>query len=147
MIHKTKIDRWIAAVLIGIPGIMLLLSIIVFISADATAGFISLFSLIFVLVIYLLLVYPVYYETTVDFLIIRFGVIRYKINYSDINSVKPSRSLLSSPALSLDRLKIDHGKAMPTLISPVDKKIFLEDLLSYASHLKLQGDSLGTSSN
>ncbi len=142
MVHKSKVDKWIAAVLLGVPVLMLLFTIIEFIGARFTSGLILLGTFAFIFVIYLLVVYPVHYETKAEILVIRFGIIRYKIPYADIVSVRPTRNILSSPALSLDRLKIEHGKSMPTLISPIDKRLFLEDLASHAPQLKLIRASL-----
>ena len=47
------------------------------------------------------------------------------IPIESIKSVTPSRNLLASPALSLDRLEISYGKNQSILISPKDKSGFL----------------------
>ena len=47
------------------------------------------------------------------------------IPIENIKSVTPSRNVLASPALSLDRLEISYGKNQSILISPKDKSGFL----------------------
>ena len=53
------------------------------------------------------------------------GPFRRTIPLSEITSIEPSRNPLSSPALSLDRLKVFYGKKKFVLISPADKAGFL----------------------
>jgi membrane protein YdbS with pleckstrin-like domain len=53
------------------------------------------------------------------------GPFRRTIPLSEITSMEPSRNPLSSPALSLDRLKVSYGKRKFVLISPADKAGFL----------------------
>jgi hypothetical protein len=43
----------------------------------------------------------------------------------DITAITPTSNPLSSPALSLDRLRIDYGKGRSVMISPRDKQGFL----------------------
>lgn len=63
---------------------------------------------------------------------IRCGPVRQRIPVADIRSVAPSRSLLSSPALSLDRLCIRYGRTGKVqgevLVSPKDKQAFVQAL-------------------
>jgi len=47
------------------------------------------------------------------------------IPLSDITSIEPTRNPLSSPALSLDRLKVSYGNKKFVLISPADKAGFM----------------------
>lgn len=54
------------------------------------------------------------------------GPIRWKVPIEDITSVEATRSPLSSPALSLDRLRIRYGKNRRIMISPADKAGFLK---------------------
>lgn len=75
------------------------------------------------------LVWPVRYTLTEDQLVIRFGVFRSRLDLRRITGAEPSRNPLSSPALSLDRLKISYSGGFGyTLISPVNKDGFMRDL-------------------
>ena len=53
------------------------------------------------------------------------GPFRWTIPVDEITAIDPSRNPLSSPALSLDRLKISYGKRKFVLISPSDKAGFM----------------------
>ncbi|HUJ15748.1 MAG TPA: PH domain-containing protein [Thermoanaerobaculia bacterium] len=70
-----------------------------------------------------------YYVIEGDTLLIRSGIVRWRIAIREIRSVTPTRSAISSPALSLDRLRIDYGRKR-ILISPANRDRFIEMLRS-----------------
>ncbi|HLT37322.1 MAG TPA: PH domain-containing protein, partial [Enhygromyxa sp.] len=72
----------------------------------------------------------------------RFGLVRSRLRYAEIRRVVPTRSMLSSPALSMDRLHVDAGSSLGPLISPRDKSGFLDALAAKAPQLVREGDSL-----
>lgn len=61
-------------------------------------------------------------------LIIRSGWFRLTLRTDEITQVRPSTSLLSSPAAGFDRLELRYGRRQSVLISPRDKAGFLERL-------------------
>jgi hypothetical protein len=65
-----------------------------------------------------------YYVIEGDMLIIRSSFITWRVPIRDIRSVTPTRSALSSPALSLDRLRIDYGRKW-ILVSPAERERFV----------------------
>ena len=62
--------------------------------------------------------------------IARSGPFRWRIEIAGIESIRPSRSPLSSPAMSLDRLEIRYGGGRRLLISPKDREGFLEAVVA-----------------
>ncbi|MFD2787129.1 PH domain-containing protein [Hymenobacter rubripertinctus] len=72
-----------------------------------------------------------YYEVQPEQQVLRVvsGPMVWRVPVSAIVSVRPSNDLLSSPALSLDRLCISYGKYDSVLISPADRAGFLAALL------------------
>ena len=58
---------------------------------------------------------------------VRASFFRWKIPVDSIVSVKPTRSLRSGPALSLDRLEILHKRGV-VLISPRERDAFVREL-------------------
>lgn len=70
---------------------------------------------------------PCRYTLEADQLLIQSGVLRWRIRYADITSVRPSRALWSAPAFSLDRVRIDHGGRF-ALVSPVGRDVFIAEL-------------------
>lgn len=61
-------------------------------------------------------------------LIVTSGPFRWHIPRAEITSVRRSRSLLSSPALSIDRIEIAYGQHGRLLVSPKDRDGFLRAL-------------------
>ena len=69
-----------------------------------------------------------WYEVGEELLLVRSGPFNWRIRRCEISIVRPSRSVLSSPALSLDRLEIEYGNGRRILVSPADKRSFVEAL-------------------
>ncbi|MDA0706529.1 MAG: PH domain-containing protein [Proteobacteria bacterium] len=123
---KSKIDRWIALVLVS--AIVIDLAVVVQAvmwpaSPAATTATIVICIAAIVLLVALLL--RTYYTVNKGILKIVSGPFRWSIAIDQISSVTPTRSLWSSPALSLDRLLICYGKGRKILVSPADKNEFL----------------------
>jgi hypothetical protein len=89
------------------------------------------------------ILYGTSYLLTDEALSIRCGPFRHRLLVSTIQEVTPSRNPVSSPACSLDRLHIKYrGSRAGILISPADKRSFLQDLASRDSQLSLRGDGI-----
>jgi hypothetical protein len=82
------------------------------------------------------IVFPVRYRITNDELVVHSGVWTIRVPLHTIERVAPSRSVLSSPALSLDRIAVQYRKSRfsrpEILISPVRRHEFLEELAGAA---------------
>lgn len=61
-------------------------------------------------------------------LVVRSGPFRWAIPLRSIRSIERTRNPLSSPALSLDRLRIEYGSGKWIMVSPADRVRFLDDL-------------------
>ena len=121
-IYKSKIDWWLGLVLvypifrsivsiiegkwIGYLGIVLCFLFIVFISKSTR------------------------YIIDENQLIVKsMFIVNCKIEISRIKKIEKTNSILSSPALSLDRMAIMYNKFDEVYISPKDKQAFIEELL------------------
>lgn len=72
-----------------------------------------------------------YYEIKEDELIISSGFLfNGRVSISDIREIRETNNPLSAPAISLDRLELRYGKNKYVLISPKDKKGFIDSMLS-----------------
>lgn len=69
-----------------------------------------------------------YYVVEGGTLRVRSGPFRWQIRISDIRTVRSSRSPLSAPALSLDRLRIEYGETCHILVSPQHQEAFMKAL-------------------
>lgn len=123
---RSKIDGWLTAVLV--PGVFVALAAsghLLVAGGGLTATF-SLVSLGAVLPLWVLL--GTYYAINDTELRIASGPFRWRIPLSEIKSITPTRNPLSSPALSLDRLRIEYGNGKWIMVSPRDKEKFLREL-------------------
>jgi hypothetical protein len=125
MRYGSKVDLWLAVVLV--------------VASVLPAGlgiYLHQLSLIAITAILLailrLIVVPISYEIESDRLVIRHGVMKMSVLYSGILSMRPTRSALSSPALSLDRIEIRYAPSGIILISPEDRRAFLERMRIHA---------------
>lgn len=145
--YKSKKDAW----LIGIIAIAFLISLISLVLTFITAGAIQQGGWVSVVVVVVVwafiasLIWPLYYEITPTELIVRGGLLHWEIPLSSIQQVLPTHNMLASPALSLDRLRIEYSQKDKTrfmLISPKDKSGFLRNLAQNAGDFELRDDGI-----
>ena len=76
------------------------------------------------------------YTITPDRLFIRCGPFTFRVILNEINEITPTRNPLSSPACSLDRLKVVYGLSQQSImISPADKSGFLSAIVQHCPSL------------
>jgi len=68
------------------------------------------------------------YTIAAPMLIVQSGPFRWQIPVAEITRIEPTRNPLSSPALSLDRLRITYGRNRACMVSPRDKDAFIAEL-------------------
>jgi hypothetical protein len=128
--YPSKVDLWIFVLLLLLPLVELGITIGSLIAGAWTAAAIGLIALLFVGCLYGGCVLPMRYGIGEEFLVIRFGICRSRVRIADILEVYRTSNPLSSPALSLDRLWIQHGPRwyQAVMISPRDQAGFITDL-------------------
>ena len=80
-----------------------------------------------------------HYELADRDLCIRSGPFRWRVPLEQVRAVAPSHSVLSAPALSLDRMRISYGRTGSILISPRDKLQFLKELQRRCPGIEVAG--------
>jgi hypothetical protein len=80
------------------------------------------------------------YEVTGREVIARSGLFQWRVAIDEIDSIRPSRSLIKSPALSLDRLEIRYSGDRRLLVSPQDREGFLAAVVARSRHLHRAGE-------
>ena len=136
---RSKVDWWLGLVLLAAPVV----SLVAGLSAPESERVAAYGGTLVLAAVYLGLVFPMRYGISDGELVVRHGLVRQRIKLADITAVTPTRSPLSSPALSLDRLRITFGKGFfkSVMISPADKRQFLVEL-ALRSRLVRDGDGL-----
>jgi hypothetical protein len=145
-IYKSAVDSWMYPVLaigplVGVSVIVWSLISGKLLGVVIGAGQLAVFAAIF-----FGLVLPIRYEIAGDALTVRAGLMRIVIPWDRLRSIAPSSNPLSSPALSLRRLRVDYAKASGrdawVLISPTDRAAFLADVAEASGRHKVHGDRL-----
>jgi len=77
------------------------------------------------------------YEISDDELRIRCGPFRQRIPLQEIKEINKTRSPLSAPACSLDRMEIGYGKSKRVMISPADKENFIKTIVEKSPYIQL----------
>ena len=123
---KSKIDPWIRIVLLSIVVVDAAIILRVALYPDSPAITTATILVCVVAIVFVLsLLLRTHYTVDRNNLRIVSGPIVRNVAIDQITSVAPTRSLLSSPALSLDRLLIRYGKQRRIIVSPADKQGFL----------------------
>ncbi len=124
---KSKIDRWIFVLLVVVIIIEAwAIGTAAMQAGDPIATTVTILVGIAVVALLVWLLVGTHYTVDRGTLRIVSGPFRWKVPVDQITSVEATNSLLSSPALSLDRLRIRYGKRRRIMISPADKAGFLE---------------------
>lgn len=124
MVFRSKVDLWLAAVMAATAGTSTLGAAVVF--RHASAGGLSAGVIIALgagLPLWVLL--GTRYVLRGGILHIRSGPISWHVPVSSISGIEPTRSPISSPALSLSRLRISYGAGQCVLVSPVHPAAFI----------------------
>ncbi len=141
--YPSKIDWWLVP-LLCLPPVAAVAACVAFAVAGSTPGLlVGAAAGVLVAGIYFGLVFPMRYGLDDTYLVVRFGVCRQRIRLADILELRPTHNPLSSPALSLDRLRVQYGRGFfkAVLISPADRNGFVDDVARKAG-LKREGDRL-----
>jgi hypothetical protein len=140
---RSAVDWWLGVILLALPLLEFGILITGLLTGDREIVTVGMIGCGAVTAIYMLLVIPIRYGVSREYLVIRFGLIRSRIRLDEIREVYSTRNPLASPALSLNRLAIrtGDGPLKMTLISPADRDGFLATLADN-SGLAREGDRL-----
>lgn len=123
---RSKVDVWLAVVIVGIfPAIGT-----IFMRSGSSAAFWSQLAMWAVPGVILLgwLYWSTTYALDGSELVVRSSGLTWRVPLRDIRTIAPTHNPLSSPALSLHRLRIEYGPLRSIMVSPADRERFLEEL-------------------
>ena len=130
-IFKSKIDWWF--------GLILVYPIFLSITALLEGEWIGLLGLTGVVGFILILSKTTQYIINENQLVVKSTwIVNERIDISKITKVEKSNSILSSPALSLDRLLVRYNKYDEILISPKEKIEFIDELLKINPNIEIK---------
>ncbi|WP_396192331.1 PH domain-containing protein [Flavobacterium sp.] len=130
-IFKSKIDWWF--------GLILVYPIFLSITALLEGEWIGLLGLAGVVGFILVLSKTTQYIINENQLLVKSTwIVNERIDISKITKIEKSNSILSSPALSLDRLLVRYNKYDEVLISPKEKKEFIDELLKINPNIEIK---------
>lgn len=136
--YPSKRDTWLVVVLVA-AGLFSLWVAVSALLEEPGAGIAALAILLASAAFVIWMFTRTFYILTASDLVVHSGPFRWTVPLGSIRRVFPTKNPLSSPALSLDRLEIRHASGM-IMISPEDKRRFLEDLVERTPGLVLDGD-------
>ena len=122
----SKVDGWLVPVMVlAMAGLLAaLIGVLVTPTPWPVRSLVAAVSVAVILLLFAVFRGPHYTVTDQELRIVS-GPFRWTVPVDEITAIDPSRNPLSSPALSLDRLKISYGKRKFVLISPADKAGFM----------------------
>jgi hypothetical protein len=132
-IYTSKVDVWLIAVLIGVALLGFLVGLAA-LRASGVSGKRAPFLFTALLPLAIGLGLPIWMYTSTRYvlndntLLVKSGGFSWQIPVAEITAITPTRNARSSPALSLDRLRIDYSVDKSVMISPKLKQQFLQDL-------------------
>lgn len=125
MVFRSKIDRWLLIVMFAAAAFPFTQTLAGLRDGSSWIPHVLILGLLGGIFSWLLL--STKYTVNQDTLLVQSGPFRWNIAKNEITQIVPSKSILSSPALSLDRLRVDYaGGRRSVLISPEDKDGFLK---------------------
>ncbi|MEE4244719.1 MAG: PH domain-containing protein [Kangiellaceae bacterium] len=126
---KSKVDLWLGGVIyLSAIFCLAITSYIILYFPSFTTYLVAVFIVSIGSAFPLWLVHATYYQIDETRLIVKSGPFKWIIKRSQITNIEASHNPISSPALSLDRLKIYYGNGQTLLISPSNKDQFLSAL-------------------
>jgi len=126
MTFRSAVDWWYYAVVIGAAAVALAAVVPVLWTDHGMPTALALGTLLVAVGLPLWLLLTTSYRVDSHSVRVRSGPFRWNIPIGEIQSVRESRSVLSSPALSLNRIEITYGRGRRILLSPADREGFLK---------------------
>ena len=147
-VYKSKKDQWLVWIT-WFSNIVIIVSVIYlfFIEGITTYSLVYGISMILIVLFLYFLLNLTYYVITDSELQVRSFFFKWNIRIDTIKKIFETNNMLSSPALSLDRLMIIYEDGKKIMISPVNKNEFLNDLASQNPDLKFEGQTLISKNN
>lgn len=127
-VYTSKIDAWLGIVVFAVVAVCLFAFVFSLRNESITTTLATTPALAIGAGLPVWLMTSTSYKLSDTALLVKSGPFNWLVPIVQITSVTPTSNPLSSPALSLDRLRIDYGSGRSIMISPKDKSLFIQDL-------------------
>ena len=124
MLFKSDVDWWYYIVIVAVV-VVVITALLPTLRGGQLPLSIATIILIASLALPVWLLFSTNYRVDTETLLIKSGPFSWVIPLNEIHSVRPSRSVISSPALSLNRLELTYGDGKSILVSPKNRVAFL----------------------
>ena len=140
-VFTSKIDLWLAFLILGSSLLLILVPVWEWIYSDSSIRRILFISLLTIpgAILLLLIFFNIKYSLSDDELFVKNGFSTQSIPLNDITHIIPTNSMLSAPALSLDRIEIRY-EGGSIVISPKDREGFYNAIQQRVPALKIDGN-------
>lgn len=127
IMFSSKVDMWLLIVVLG--GVAACFAVVAQIwdSLGAARWWVGAL-LMPVIVLPLWVLFTTRYTMSDDELGVRCGPFHWTVPIGEITAIERTRNPMSSPALSLDRLRIEYGNGRSLMISPEPRGPFIKQL-------------------
>jgi membrane protein YdbS with pleckstrin-like domain len=142
MSFRSKVDWWLVLLVLALPGWRIATE---WAQSGALQPPNALWVALSVLAIVVIALIPTKYVIEGRTISIQCGLMAWEFTafpVEDVQSVRPTHNPLASPALSLDRLKVQLASRRSILISPKDKAGFLRAVAALDPRLRPEDHSL-----
>lgn len=126
-VYESGVDAWIIAMLLLSPLLLLVLGLWMLFTGNRGDALIFFVSAIATLLFTAIFIAPCRYTILRDAISFRCGIVCYQVPLSQIDSIEPSSTWRSGPALSMKRVVITTQKRQ-IVVSPRDRETFIDDL-------------------
>ena len=127
-VYRSKVDTWLGVILVTVPIPLAFIIWKLFHESVHGKWFVALPVFFIGICLPVSLLAYTSYTITEKSLSIRSSLFKWEIALKEISAIEPTNDPLSSPALSLDRLRIEYGQGKSIMISPLNKAEFIRDL-------------------
>src|SRR5690606_38964304 len=138
IVYRSKLDWWLGALL----GFAILMSfgyaIGMLVGGGGQMWWAALITLLVGGIFPLWILLSTRYTLDDEVLTVQSGPFRWRVPIAELTDIRPTSNPLSSPALSLDRLRIDYGRKS-IMISPKNKEHFLAEIEKRRNILNTKG--------
>ncbi len=127
-VYTSKIDTWLLVVLLGAVAACVIAFVFSCSTGSVPAIVATLPAILVGAGLPIWLMMSTNYTLGNSTLLVRSGPFKWQVPIAEITSITSTSNPLSSPALSLDRLRIDYGRGQSIMISPRNKSQFIQVL-------------------